>query len=112
MSEEFLEKRRRALDSYLQTLLNPELWEKNAGVKDYVMKFLAKGMWEKHKSDLARKVKHRKYLFFPMKDRNLFHRVDTIGNIFSSGAAKKKKKILFISCTVLFRYSSWHTPSA
>ena len=27
------------------------------------------------------------YLFFSMKDRNLFHRVDTIGNIFTSGAA-------------------------
>ena len=25
--------------------------------------------------------------FFSVKDRNLFHRVDTIGNIFTSGAA-------------------------
>ena len=25
--------------------------------------------------------------FFFVKDRNLFHRVDTIGNIFTSGAA-------------------------
>ena len=25
--------------------------------------------------------------FFSMKDRNLFHRVDTIGNIFTSGPA-------------------------
>ena len=30
--------------------------------------------------------RHRGYLFFSMKDRNLFHRVD-IGNIFMSGAA-------------------------
>ena len=30
---------------------------------------------------------HRGYLFFAVKDRNLFHRVDTIGNIFTSGAA-------------------------
>ena len=29
----------------------------------------------------------RGYLFFSVKDRNLFHRVDTIGNIFTSGAA-------------------------
>ena len=29
----------------------------------------------------------RGYLFFSVKDRNLFHRVDTIGNIFMSGAA-------------------------
>ena len=26
----------------------------------------------------------REYLFFLVKDRNLFHRVDTIGNIFTS----------------------------
>ena len=29
----------------------------------------------------------RGYLFFSVKDRNLFHLVDTIGNIFTSGAA-------------------------
>ena len=27
------------------------------------------------------------FFFFSVKDRNLFHRVDTIGNIFTSGAA-------------------------
>ena len=30
---------------------------------------------------------YRGYLFFSVKDRNLFHRVDTISNIFTSGAA-------------------------
>ena len=30
---------------------------------------------------------YRGYLLFLVKDRNLFHRVDTIGNIFTSGAA-------------------------
>ena len=30
---------------------------------------------------------HRGYLFFSVKDRNLFHRVDTIGNVFTSGTA-------------------------
>ena len=30
---------------------------------------------------------YRGYLFFSVKDRNLFHRVNTIGNIFTSGAA-------------------------
>ena len=29
----------------------------------------------------------RGYLFISVKDRNLFHRVDTMGNIFTSGAA-------------------------
>ena len=33
---------------------------------------------------------NRGYLFFSVKDRNLFHRVDTIGNIFTSGAAKSE----------------------
>ena len=35
------------------------------------------------------KQTHRGYLFFffSVKDRNLLHRVDTIGNIFTSGAA-------------------------
>ena len=56
--------------------------------------------------------------FFLVKDHNLFHQEDTIGNFFTSGAAtsenssdgvhemklisifhkKKKKNILFISC--------------
>ena len=33
---------------------------------------------------------HRGYLFFSVKDRNLFHRVDTIGNIFTSGTATRE----------------------
>ena len=32
-------------------------------------------------------ITHRGYLFFSVKDLNLFHRVDTIGNIFTSGEA-------------------------
>ena len=31
--------------------------------------------------------RYRGYLAFSVKDRNLFHRVDTIGNIFTSGEA-------------------------
>ena len=34
--------------------------------------------------------RYRGYLFFSVKDRNLFHRVDTIGNIFTSGAATRE----------------------
>ena len=30
---------------------------------------------------------NRGYLFYSVKDRNLFHRVDTIGKFFTSGAA-------------------------
>ena len=29
-------------------------------------------------------------VFFSVKDRNLFHRVDTIGNIFTSGFATRE----------------------
>ncbi|XP_045168136.1 sorting nexin-13-like isoform X2 [Mercenaria mercenaria] len=54
--KEFLEKRRKALDNYLQTLLSPQLWEQHPRVKEFVLKFLAPGMWERHKSDLARKM--------------------------------------------------------
>ena len=32
-------------------------------------------------------VRYRGYLFFSVKDRNIFHQEDTIGNIFMSGAA-------------------------
>ena len=38
-------------------------------------------------------VMYRGYLFFSVKDRNLFHRVETIGNIFSSGAATSENII-------------------
>ena len=31
--------------------------------------------------------RHKGYLFFSVKDQNLFHRVDTIGNIFTSVTA-------------------------
>ena len=33
---------------------------------------------------------YRGYLVFLVKDRNLFHRVDTIGNIFMSGCATRE----------------------
>ena len=36
------------------------------------------------------KTVYRGYLFFSVKDRHLFHRVDTIRNIFTSGAATSK----------------------
>ena len=37
------------------------------------------------KSAAVGKEINRGYLFFSVKDRNLFHRVDTIGNIFTRG---------------------------
>ena len=37
---------------------------------------------------------YRGCLFFSVKDRNLFHRVDTIGNIFTSGEVWKSLKFV------------------
>ena len=33
---------------------------------------------------------YRGYLFFSVKDRNSFQRVDTVGNIFMSGTARSE----------------------
>ena len=54
------------------------------------------------------------YLFFSVKDRNLFHRVDTIGNILTSGAATSENITdgvnespqIYVSWTILFFYTS------
>ncbi|KAK3099553.1 hypothetical protein FSP39_006196, partial [Pinctada imbricata] len=56
MNKEFLEKRRKALDQYLQVLMKPDLWLQYSGMKELVLKFVAPGLWEKHKSELARKM--------------------------------------------------------
>lgn len=36
--------------------MKPEIWAKYPGMKELVLKFVAPGLWEKHKSELARKV--------------------------------------------------------
>ncbi|CAI9715407.1 sorting nexin-13-like isoform X2 [Octopus vulgaris] len=56
INKEFLEKRRRGLNAYLQFLMNAELWQSYPGLEDLVNQFLAPGLWEKHKSELARKL--------------------------------------------------------
>ena len=33
-----------------------EMWQKFPGMEELVLRFLAPGLWEKHKSELARKV--------------------------------------------------------
>ena len=56
-------------------------------------------------------------MFFSVKDRKPFHRVDTIGNIFTSGEKNPKYSVYFMgaaiskSSSVLFRYSPWCTPT-
>lgn len=39
-----------------QNLMKQEVWIKYPGMKELVLKFVAPGLWEKHKSELARKV--------------------------------------------------------
>lgn len=39
-----------------QNLMKPEVWARYPGMKELVLKFVAPGLWEKHKSELARKV--------------------------------------------------------
>ena len=67
----------------------------NLGSKNMKISFFTGGTSVRSKNiftDISRcpTGKHeinRGYLFFSLKDRNLFHRVDTIGNIFTSDAA-------------------------
>ena len=42
--------------STCQSLLHKDLCDKNPGLREMVLKFLAPGLWEKHKSELARKA--------------------------------------------------------
>lgn len=56
MNKEFLEKRKVALNTYLQTLLSPNLLNTHRGLIDMVYQFLEHMQWEREKSDLARKM--------------------------------------------------------
>lgn len=56
MNKDFLEKRKKSLNTYLMNLMKPEIWAKYPGMKELVLKFVAPGLWEKHKSELARKM--------------------------------------------------------
>ena len=56
-----------------------------------------------HDKQLQTDLLYRGYLFFSVKDRNLFHQVDTIGNIFTSGADDTltlAKILRFVFCTM------------
>ena len=64
----------------------------------------------------VKSMKQYLLIIFSVKDRNLFHRVDTIGNIFTSGAAtsenitdgvheKKKKYPLYLTLRTIDPWS-------
>ena len=56
MQDDFLEKRKIGLNDYLQTLLKPHLLKKHPGLYEIVFSFLEHMVWEKEKTELARKV--------------------------------------------------------
>ncbi|XP_023933653.1 rap guanine nucleotide exchange factor 4-like [Lingula anatina] len=57
LKEEFLEKRKKELDHYLQTLLNRDVLANNRGLLQLIYGFMQPGLWEKGKSEMARKVR-------------------------------------------------------
>lgn len=56
MKEEFLNKRRKELNKYLQMLLQPDVLKNHEGLLKLVSQFLKQGEWEKGRSDMARKM--------------------------------------------------------
>ncbi|CAH1788286.1 unnamed protein product [Owenia fusiformis] len=56
MNKDFLEKRRIALDNYLQTLQDPGVQANYPGLQELLYPFLQPGPWEKGKSEMARKM--------------------------------------------------------
>ena len=90
----------RGMNPVAMTIINPrkEYWQsRGSNQRPPVLKFatLTTELWDsaRKRMKVCRKVTtmgYRGYLFFSVKDRNLFHRVDTIGNIFTSGAATRE----------------------
>ncbi|XP_014677550.1 PREDICTED: sorting nexin-13-like, partial [Priapulus caudatus] len=56
LDKDFLEKRRKDLNRYLQALLCPDMLRANPGLLELVSQFLEQGSYEKCKGELARKV--------------------------------------------------------
>lgn len=56
LSPQFLEKRTSQLCEYLQCLINPEIMQKNAGLKTILLQFLEPKVYEKGRKPLAKKV--------------------------------------------------------
>nr|XP_006822119.1 PREDICTED: sorting nexin-13-like [Saccoglossus kowalevskii] len=82
MSRSFLDKRSKALDSYLQTLLCPDVLGNNPGMLGVLVHFLEPGVYNKGKGEFARKMDN---FVNPLRNsvRNVAHTVKSVpGNIF------------------------------
>ncbi|XP_064647759.1 sorting nexin-13-like isoform X2 [Lineus longissimus] len=87
MNKEFLERRRKDLDGYLQTLLHPKIVASTPGLQDFLAQFLDPVAWEKGKSEFVRKMDT---LVNPLKNsvRNVGNAVKAVPENFVDGVTK------------------------
>lgn len=83
LDKKFLEKRRIALDSYLQILLSTELLGQHSGMFEIVNNFLIPGAYAREKGQFARKVDT---LVAPI--RHVSHAIKTVPDSLSGGVHK------------------------
>lgn len=77
MNRQFLDKRMRLLNDYLQELLNPEVLKNNSGLWEIIRQFLEPVPYKKSKGQLARKVDNIKNSVY-----NLSHAVRSVPDNF------------------------------
>lgn len=83
LDKKFLEKRRHALDAYLQTLLSTEVLGQHLGMFEIVNNFLIPGAYAREKGQFARKVDT---LVAPI--RHVSHAIKTVPDSLSGGVHK------------------------
>ncbi|XP_032233860.2 sorting nexin-13 isoform X2 [Nematostella vectensis] len=83
MDKDFLEKRRAALDSYIQTLLSTDFLDKYPGMFEVVANFLEHGKYAREKGQFARKVDNMKHSV-----HNVSHAIKTVPLGLSGGMQK------------------------
>ncbi|XP_068670390.1 sorting nexin-13-like isoform X2 [Montipora foliosa] len=83
LDKKFLEKRRIALDSYLQNLLSTEILAQHPGMFEIVSNFLIPGAYAREKGQFARKVDT---LVAPI--RQVSHAIKTVPDSLSGGVQK------------------------
>ncbi|XP_005991338.1 sorting nexin-13 isoform X2 [Latimeria chalumnae] len=87
MDKDFLEKRKKDLNAYLQVLLNPEMMKACPALVPYVHDFLENKAYSKGKGDFARKMDT---FVNPLRNsmRNVSHAVKSLPDSFAEGMNK------------------------
>ncbi|XP_078573316.1 sorting nexin-13-like isoform X3 [Branchiostoma floridae x Branchiostoma japonicum] len=87
LNKEFLEKRRKELNQYLQTLLCEDVLQNNPGMKEAMLDFLENKAYNKGKGQLARKMDT---LVNPLRNsvRNTFNVVKSMPDNLAEGVGK------------------------